>query len=117
MAHPILEARLVASVTWLEKVRLAASEAEVLEVAREFIATLDHFEVAALPIRCAPRKLLVADDVSSYALDLVGHFTDEPEMTAKTVQKLATFFTQASIRLSEVLARTNDQDDYVRRSA
>jgi hypothetical protein len=101
----------VSSVTWLEKVRLANSEAEVVEVAREFLATLDHFEIALLPPRCAPRKMFVADDVAGYAFDLVDYEASVPESTAKVIQRMAAFFTQASVRLSELTMRTNDGED------
>ena len=105
------------TMTWQERMQLAASEAEVIRIARDFLATLDRFEIVLLPDRCVPRKLFVAEDVSSYAFDLVGHYVDQSEPTAKVIQKLATFFTHAAIRLSELTMRTNDDEDSSLRSA
>jgi hypothetical protein len=107
----------VAAVTWQERIQLATSEAEVIRIARDFLATLDRFEIALLPDRCAPRKLFVAEDVSSYAFDLVGYYVDQPEPAAKIIRKLALFFTHAAIRLSELTMRTNDDRDSSLRSA
>lgn len=107
----------MATMTWQDRIRLAGSETEVVQVARDFLATLDRFEIALLPSRCVPRKLFVAEDVSSYAFDLVGYYVDQSEPTAKVIQKLAMFFTDAAIRLSELTMRTNDDEDSSLRSA
>jgi len=98
------------AVTWQEKLDGAGTEAEVVEVARDYVATLDPQEVAALPEPCRPRKLLTANDVSSYAFDLVRYECDDADESAPFIHRLAAFFSHASIRLSEILRRTNDED-------
>ena len=105
------------TVTWQQKVESANSQMEIIQVARDFLAQLDPLEVALLPPQCAPRKLVDAEDVCSYAFDLVGHYCDRFDEAAKIVQRLAAFFTHASIRLSELAIRTNDEEDASRRSA
>jgi hypothetical protein len=97
-------------VTWQDKLDGAQEEAGVVEIARDYIATLDPHEVAMLPAPCRPRKLLTANDVSSYAFDLVRHVCDDKDEAAPFIHRLAAFFSHASIRLSELLRRTNDED-------
>ena len=110
--HPFYRGRgaRVGSVTWQEKLDGAETEAEVVQVARDYVATLDPQEVASLPAPCRPRKLLTANDISSYAFDLVRYECDDGEEAAPFIHRLAAFFSHASIRLSEILRRTNDED-------
>lgn len=95
---------------WRERLRAAATEPEVVQVAAEYLESLDRVQLAMLPLRCRPRALRCAYDVSSYAFDLVGHYCDKSDAAARLVQSLATFFTDASIRLSEIVAETNARE-------
>ena len=96
--------------SWRERLRAAATEPEVVQVAAEYLESLDRVQLAMLPLRCRPRALRCAYDVSSYAFDLVGHYCDKSDAAARLVQSLATFFTDASIRLSEIVAETNARE-------
>ena len=51
-----------------------------------------------------------ANDVASYAFDLVRHECSDADVSAPFIHRLAAFFSHASIRLSEILRRTNDED-------
>lgn len=98
------------SVGWQELVDLSDYEAEVVQVAREFLAQLEPWEIARLPLECQPRKLLTAADISDYAFDLVGYARDHDSSTPLLV-RLSTFFSHASIRLSQLaLGKANDDD-------
>jgi hypothetical protein len=101
----------VTAAPWREKLAAATTESEVVEVATAYLQTLDRMHVAMLPLRCRPRALRCAYDVSSYAFELVGHYSDKSDDAgARLVQSLATFFTDASIRLSEIIAETNARE-------
>ena len=102
---------------WRERLRAAATEPEVVQVAAEYLESLDRVQLAMLPLRCRPRALRCAYDVSSYAFDLVGHYCDKSDAAARLVQSLATFFTDASIRLSEIVAETNAREAVTTRLA
>ena len=97
------------SVSWEHSVELAHTEHDVVELAREYLAQLGPAEIAALPPVCRPRKLVDAGDVSSYALDLVRDGCGDSEPT-ELVHKLAAFFSSASMRLSQLATRTNDEN-------
>jgi hypothetical protein len=92
----------VTSDEWIQRLKHAHSEAEVMELARDYLASFDDYELRFLPDRCRPRVLLCANDVSTYAFDLVVHRCEEMDATARLVRTLASFFTFASIRLSEI---------------
>ncbi len=107
--RPLGRGRPLAPVSWQQKLDLAETELEVVHISRDYVATLDPLEVAILPPECRPRKMLVANDVASYAFDLVRYDCDELGKVAVLVHKLAAFFSHASIRLSEILRKTNDE--------
>ena len=91
------------SEAWIERLKLAHTEEEIIAVSREFLASFDDYELRFLPVRCLPRVLLCANDVSTYAFDLVVHRCEEMDASARLVRRLAEFFTFASIRVSEIM--------------
>ncbi len=107
----------MASLSWPARVDACETEEEVLGAARDYLATLDSREFAQLPPDCRPRKLVDAADLAAYAFDLVRHHVSEDSEAGALVNRLAAFFAHANIRLSRILARTNDEDGAVRESA
>ncbi len=100
---------------WHERLRAAITESDVIEAANEYLANVDPLRLAMLPLRCRPRTMHCAYDISSYAFDLVGHYCDKMDASAHLVQSLAAFFTDASIRLSELVSDTNAREAAARR--
>jgi hypothetical protein len=97
----------VTSAPWQQRLREAASDTDVLDVAREYVATLAARDLAMLPARLRPRALFCAHDISSYAFDLIGHYCEKGDPAARVVLQLAGFFTEASTRLSEIVTNAN----------
>ena len=102
--------------SWEQRLDVSDSEAEVIELAREYVAQLENWEIAALPAVIRPQKLVDALDVTTYAFDLVRYECDD-EACARLVHKLAAFFSRCSMRLSELLRRTNAEDGTYAESA
>jgi len=106
---------------WIQRLKLARAEEEVMALARDYLASFDDYELRFLPVRCQPRVLLCANDVSTYAFDLVVHRCDEMDASARLVRTLAEFFTFASIRMSEITFGTQEpaapQDRHARSRA
>ena len=100
-----------------ERIRGAETDADVIRVVEECLALLGPAEIALLPERCRPRPLLCALDVSSYAFDLVSYYAEETNESVRLVNALAILFTEASIRLSEILVASHDEAWIRRRSA
>lgn len=100
-----------------ERIRRGVTDAEVIAVAEECLASLAPAEIALLPERCRPRRLLCALDVSSYAFELVSHYGEETNEAVRLVNGLAIVFTEASTRLSEILVDSHDDAWIHRRSA
>ena len=96
--------------TWPERLDECASVAEVLDVVRVFMARFDPAEIAALPPGCRPGKIVDADDVSALAVDLMRHTCREAE-PRELLHKLAAVFAQASGRIAELSARSNDAEE------
>jgi hypothetical protein len=99
----------IAPLSWEQRLDLARSEAEVIELAREYVAQLEHWEIVLLPDHLRPYKLVDGIDVSNYAFELVRYECDD-ESRARLVLKLAAYFSRCSMHLSQLLSRTNDED-------
>jgi hypothetical protein len=102
---------------WQELLEVAETEAKVIAIARDYLASLEPMEVARLPEACKPRKLFTAGDVGAYALDLVREHEEEMDDAAPLVHRMAAFFAHANLRLSKILAKANDDDRDVRETA
>jgi hypothetical protein len=113
--HP--REQLPMTVSWQGRLDSAATEAEVVGVVRDFMATVSPYEIARLPEHCRPRKMVDANDITNYAFLIVRHHCDDGEGTARIAHKLASFFTSASIRLAHIMAAAQPADDESRRSA
>jgi hypothetical protein len=95
--------RLVA-VSWAQRLKAARDEAEVVATARDFLATFSPYDLARLPEACRPGRLVDGNDVNELAFILVRHDHDDGRGTARCINRLTRFFTNASVRLSEVTA-------------
>ncbi len=105
--------------SWQGRLDAATSSEEVIAVARDFLATFSPYELAVLPASCKPpHKLYDGEEITTYAFELVRHECNKerPE-SADMVHKLAHFFSNASIRLSEIQSRREPDDEDNRQSA
>ncbi len=109
--------RQVSPADWQERLRLATTDTEVIAIAKDYLDSLPAADAAMLPPRCQPRALLCAHDVSSYAFELVGQYAEATNASVNLVNRLAVFFTQASIRLSELVSSASAASAPVRASA
>jgi hypothetical protein len=94
----------MSGIGWHGQLDDASTVHDVVEIARDFLASWDRHEIASLPEACRPGKLFDANDVTSYAFQLVQHDCGSDADAAPLVHKMAGFFSYASIRLSKVLA-------------
>jgi hypothetical protein len=106
--------RSTAVVTWQSRLDDARDEYEVVEVAKDFVATLEHSEIALLPEPCRPGKFFDANDVTGHAFTLVWHQSTDRSESAQLVNKLVVFFSSASIRLSQILATSKAPEEDAR---
>lgn len=95
--------------TWQERFDRAATEADVVDVARDYIATLTPQEFGSLPERLRPRKIVDANDITTYAFDLVREECHD-EGIQHMVQRLAHIMSRASIRLSEIMVTEHNPE-------
>ena len=99
------------SVSWQDKLDDADNVHDIVEIARDFLASWDRYEIVALPEPCRPGKIFDADDVTSYAFQLIQHDCETDSDVAPLVHKMAAFFSSASVRLSQILAGVGTADD------
>jgi len=96
--------------TWQERLDICRTEREVVEVARNYLASLDHFEISRLSDPCKPTRLVCGADISQYALSLTQHGFRERDSNAELIHRLAAFFIQAHMKLCRLGEKTNDGD-------
>jgi hypothetical protein len=89
--------------TWQDRIHAATTEAEVLNLARNFMAQFSPMEIAELPELCRPRRLADGNDLTEYAFDLVRHRCDDGLGADYALHRLAAFFSGATQRLSQIL--------------
>ena len=87
--------------TWQERIEEAGTEPEVVAVTRDYLARLSQDEYAELPLELRPRKIVDANDIAAYALDLARHEADDPD-EMNLVQRLVQLLSRASVRVSEI---------------
>ena len=90
--------------SWQDQLEQARTEADVVALVREFMATVSPWEVARLPEALRPRKITDASDVTQYAFDLVRGDILDNEGTQRVLHRLAHLFSRASLRLSQILS-------------
>ena len=85
---------------WQRRLDCASTRADIVSVAKDFVAQYSPEEIHELPWICRPRQFLEANDVTSYAFRIVLNHTKGGPETAARIHKLASFFSEASIALS-----------------
>lgn len=99
---------------FLEALRRADSESDVLVLMRDYVARWTPEELAALPPESRPSHLRDAEDVADTAMSLtrarISSFEPEPALS-----EMETFFAQGCVRLSQLEAaasrrRSSDRD-------
>jgi hypothetical protein len=115
--HPKEDAPHMTGTTWQHRLDCARSAGEIVNVSRDFLATFAPMELHALPTPCwPPARIAEGSDISSYAFELVRHECNTPG-ALELVHRLARFFSHASMRLAQVSALQQAEDDEQRQSA
>ena len=91
-------------VAWFDLLAAATTPAEVVGVARDYLATWTPEEIAALPRACRPpRQIKFPEEVVDYAFALVKAHVDT-DVEHEGVTRMATFFSEASWRVAAAMS-------------
>jgi len=96
----------ISSLGWHGRLGEAASADDVVAIARDYLALWSPEELALIPQDLRPGKLVDADDVTGYALALVQARMGRGTPGEDVVHKIGNFFGSASLRLSQILMRS-----------
>ena len=88
--------------TWPGNLHAARTEEEVVEVARDFLATFGPTELASIPARLRPPRLRDGKDVTDYAYTLVRFRVDDERSSSALIDRLSAFFSDATVRISQL---------------
>ena len=91
-------------VSWFALLDSAKTPAEVLGVARDFMATWTPEELGRLPEACRPGKLRDANDIETLHACLVEEYRRSRATgpALKSLQELTSFFVRSAIRIAEI---------------
>ena len=94
---------------WFRKIDDARNAAEVIAVARDYLATWTPQELALLPPRCRPGRFKTEADVEALHATLVDEYRDSVAQgeALSTLQRLTSFVVRASVRLAQL--KENDE--------
>ena len=95
--------------SWFQQLDRATSPAEVVAVARDYLATWTPSEIGRLPRACRPGRMRVAEDIEEMHSCAVDAYrttrASGDELTA--LQLITSFLVRASLRLAK-LRETDD---------
>jgi hypothetical protein len=97
---------------WQRRLDLARTDEQVVQVARDFLASWHPLDISTFPNRCWPRRMKDADDINAYTFDVLNaRFELQSDDTG--LEQMSTFFSAASTRLSQIagLARESSEED------
>ena len=107
-ARSLSEEHVLSIIGWQGRLNEASTRTDVLRLAREFLARLSPADVALLPEECRPGKLVDWEDISDYALVLVKRSCAGDRLADATLQRIAAFFTRATVRLAQITAQATE---------
>jgi hypothetical protein len=90
------------AMTWRMVLDSASNEHDVVQAARDFIASFTPHEIELMPEGCRPGKLVDGDDIAGYSYDLATHRGEADKPGAALVEAFASFFADALQRLALV---------------
>ena len=92
---------------WKSLLQRAADTREVLAIARDYLAMLSPAEVASLPRRLQPSKIVDAEDLASYAFDMVRYHTECSGEAGDLCARLSEFLSHANQRATQLMRTPN----------
>ncbi len=99
------------SVSWQDRLDDAENVHDIVEIARDFLATWDRHEIAAIPKACRPGKIFDAEDVTAYAFQLMQRNCEGEWGAGPLMHKMGSFFSNASVRCSQVLGTSGKSEN------
>lgn len=88
---------------WQQEILRAATADELISTLQDYLVLFRPDELAQLPVRCDPARLLDTAAVSAYAAALIGHEGDGEQDAAR--ETLTAFFILAAGRAGELRTR------------
>jgi hypothetical protein len=91
-------------VKWFRQIDFATSPADVMAVARDFVAAWEPADLALLPPSCRPGKLRGEADITELHSCLVEEYRTSQATgeSLKRLQEMTSFVVRAAIRLAEL---------------
>lgn len=93
-----------ASVSWAGRLAQARSHADVVGVARDFLAMISPEEMSLLPGDCRPGKLVDGEDIANYAVTLARRSCTKANLGDPNLQRIAAFLSEALARIAQINA-------------
>lgn len=93
---------------WHGRLHEAVTEEDVVAIVRDYVALWSPEELGRMPPELRPGKFVDGEDVNSFALALVQAQMGRGTESEDLLHKLGAFFSNASLRLAQILARMSE---------
>ena len=95
-------------VDWLQKIRAARSETELVSLSGEYLAAWYHGDLAQIAEECRPTRIRDLGDIHYWAERLAEGFCERAVLAEKPDRhrEMLTFFMEAARRAAAVTSRT-----------
>ena len=91
------------SASWITRIEVATSQAEVVELVRQYLESRDPRDLASLPVDCQPGRYQTAAEIAECAYRLAGYHGHDDN--ARAIQRVGAVMSRASVRLAELAHR------------
>jgi hypothetical protein len=92
------------STSWQDRLDAAFTAEDVVEVARNYLSTLEHWEMSLMPERCRPGRMVDGSDLAAYAFTLAKERSSVDPAISTVIDRLSLFFANAATRLARILS-------------
>ena len=94
-------------VDWLQKIRAARSESELVSLSGEYLAAWYHGDLAQIAEECRPTRIRDAGDIRYWAERLAEGFCERAVLAEKPDRhrEMLTFFMEAARRAAYIISR------------
>jgi hypothetical protein len=92
----------MSEMTWDTRLDEATTEGAVVALCDRFLAGWTFQDLGRLPATCQPRRVIEANDISPYAVELSGRLDERDAGTAPMLHRMSTFFTKAQLRMAQI---------------
>src|SRR5690348_516838 len=97
------------SSSWARRIEDAPSEADVVDLVRQYLETRDPRDIAVLPADCRPPRFYSPEDIIDTAYRMAAYHGHDD--AARVIHRIGGVMSRAAVRLAELARKASGKDD------